>query len=1156
MGPGIGQVDFGAELNTAVGQAIPVAQSAHGAQTGVAAQQIFNNVKAPSSSQGVLPAAWGKIESIGKQAGHIASEGVQGLAHFGENMITAVPHLEVSAFNFGRDIANNSYNSKEETALTQQQQTLMNQYKGGVLSAKTYTQGLKELADAQTQLQKRVAANQTNVSHDSQGLIKGTVDTTSAVLTVMTGGTFLLAKGPEDFLANQVVNYLGSKEAEPVLAKGAEAVTNIVDKPGVFDKLPDTIKAPMVRTIAAIAQQPTSSATAVQLTRAAATNVLLKYPLVYNAFATSGEQVYNELDNKKYGSAVQSLAFDAALALSGGPVGWALKQGGKVGGSLMSGMFGQRSLLDEISKYVGNGDPLQLFNVIDKELQGGNESLVKNMIVTMDTNLKRSGGNIAEAAHAIVDHLEGPAAWGSLSTHTPEEVVKNLNDWSTAAQLAEEAKQGGKIKGMLANDPRTIAVGRWTAHDNQNVRDIFAQVVQSNPDAEGKDLQTLFTNAWSDYKDQNPNTAVANNENLDKQISTLITKFGGDHAKLNTAIQKVDAAFGVQGFPSSIGKRIAKLGYVPILPKSVSAPLVPFERSSGELLSAGKSESNYFLQASKPLPILGSVGAGLVKAGLSPENSGSLTQRIYSTNLQTGLEDIKGLAGDGDTLIKRLSNYANSPEGPKLIGKMPVTDLRQLTNGDIQRALKVDKATATQVRGALMDAMLQVPLTVRGLGDRIVDASYKDIPITAKYMRLQGSLRFSQNPFFQMRLAAKTEFLSQLEANGKFPTIGGANQIMAHIFPEYYKGLNVTVKTLEDAGVLKGGLGAEAANDSAAGVRGLTHELMPGQKLSLAGLTATMADHAGMNVEDYVKAFPNETADALKAIVQYDRRSNFINSPLARTLNVAFFPFRFNLKVSSIVAQSIGRMSAPVQFAVIKGFFQASTFLKSNEGQAWYSQNAAAIQVFEYFSPLEAIATVAATLGQKPESVAQYGELGGLPFGWIPGLLDASGLTNFNQPAVNPATGATYTQKIPTGLKGQANVAIQDFLGQLFTYPGATFGLPSKTSVLKTMADIVPGSKAEFKSETPTNLNTQQKNYQNVVQKLPGNQPTDTSTQARPKMTNFPATPQSSPNAPATPGTSPLTTPTPKTGATKAKKKTKAQMTPQLLPGQTQLGQL
>jgi hypothetical protein len=69
-----------------------------------------------------------------------------------------------------------------------------------------------------------------------------------------------------------------------------------------------------------------------------------------------------------------------------------------------------------------------------------------------------------------------------------------------------------------------------------------------------------------------------------------------------------------------------------------------------------------------------------------------------------------------------------------------------------------------------------------------------------------------------------------------------------------------------------------------------------------------------MTVEELLQKNPDQIADALRVIVQYPRQG-VLASPLARTLNIAFFPMRYNAKVTIMTANILAKQppSRPVR---------------------------------------------------------------------------------------------------------------------------------------------------------------------------------------------------------------------------------------------------
>lgn len=1107
----------GTRLQQDINTAAPLATQYNGALTGPKVAQY--TAPAANKSQGVLPALIGKIESIGKEAAHITGSVGSFLTRQTTQLVEAPPKFGTALGNLGLDVYTTHSLAASQTELSQRLDTIQGQYKSGRISLSQYKVALKEFNEDSNNLISAETANQTHLSHDGKVAAQTGINTASTIVTILSGGLTAGVTIPGKVAAD----YLASGAADESMSAGEQAIGKLALNKTAFDSLSPAVQKAVQASTSDVIANASANLTSTQIARTMAVNLALKYPIAYAALAGTGQQVYDELQQDKYGDATKTLAFNAALLLSGGPIGWALKRGGQVARGVKTAVFGNTSFLDQLSQLMGDKNPSGIFNTIKDDPE-----LIKNFSALEATNVAAENGNTTSAVYRIIDGLQN-AGWGDVPSMSYEEFANQVNNWANAQRMVTE---DAVSRGIPADKAANFVVGRWTTSDANN-----AALQVSN----GSDSEEWLQN-WENLKTQNPNAAWANNENLDKEITTKINN-ATSASQLESSIRGVDASAGIKGVSEGVASKLANMGYVAIEPRDLEAPF----KEGGQISSRFAENSDFFLKTTSPLPVLGSVGSLLMKAGLSPESSQQQMYQIFTSNLSRNLEEA-GVTGSmigetadqsADTISKKLADYARNL--PKSIKSPPITDYRQMTTGEIANALGVSTAEAQKVGDALMDSMLQVPLSVRGLGDRVTDVNLKLNPLAGRYARLQGALRFAWNPFFKAKLSYKAEFLSQFESGGKFPTLAGTNKILSMIFPEKYNQLDEISNSLEKHGVFGAGYTDEGADTAQEG-KSLGHVVLPSQKRSVAGLVSTMADKAGMNTEDFITNFPDQTRDTVRMILQYDPRNSLLNSPLVRTLNFAFFPARFNLKVATIMAKSLGRTDALTQFAVVKGMMAGSGFLKSPEGQAWYSQNSDVIGFMKYMTPVATLSEISQALGQKPTSISQYGELGGLPFGWIPALLNSEGIIDTNQAYVDPKTGVIAQDYIPIGSRGKLNGAIQDLIGQLFTYPGATVGLPSKTKIDVNIASgLVPGSSKDFKKVTPQ-ITPSQQSFQQVVQQNAGS-PTPATPNKQPPSLTVPAQPTS------------LTTPTPKSSLSSTKKK-KADFTPALLPGQTQLGQL
>jgi hypothetical protein len=1098
-----------------------------------------------SGSPSIADQFFSKVGSIFKESGHMFEGAANWVGRqvvdMGKSAINEVPSLA----HFSMDTFHTLEYSSQQDQLTSRLEDINKQYKSGQLNRTQYSAELTQWQKDSYALQDKLTGLSSKVGYDGGQVIHNTINTAADIITVMTAGLSSPLTMTADTGTQDAASFLSSRAADNLFSGAENAVYKMSLDAKAFNALPsyvqNGVKASLTDTFMNIGAQATSKEAA----RAAVTNLALKYPLAFNYLSGTGQDLYKKFQSGKYGDAIKSLGFNIALLFSGGPIGEAMKYGGKALTGVSHAIFGSTSFLDTLSKSIGDGNPASLFNAIKD-----NPDTIKAFQALEATNMAATDNKAVSAAYRVLNGLKANG-W-DLSTSTHKDFVDNVMGWHQAQTILHD---GLRATGMSEADTRKFVVGRWTANDaNQVAAALTKNDMQGFPQTAEDRLQ-----AWNDYKLANPNSAVANNKNLDRQITNIIQNTH-DPVELDSKIRGIKAQFAanVKGLKPEVWKQIGKLGYVPIVPSNLEAPFV--EGTQKLVTNVGES-NGFFQKAVQPMPILKDVGAFLVGAGLSPERSQQSTYDLFHANLTENLAGSSAVEKNmisatheqqANDIMHKLTDYVNGVNSTTNIKHPPISDLRQLTVKEISEATGKSAKDALTIAQSINQSMLDIKLAERGIGNKLLDYVQSIRPGSKLsmngYLRAQGAGRFAWNPFFKMKLAYKTEALSQLESGGKWPTLLGTNKILATVFQGRYGNLEDTAKMLESKGMFTAGFSNEAADEAIAALRGARpSQLLQSQKLSIAGLLSSQAERAGMNVETFVNNYPNEVRDTVEAILHYNPKSSFLNSPLARTLNFAFFPFRFNLKVSTFMAKSLARQDALTQVAVIHGMMQAHTFLNSQQGQVWYSQNSDAIGLLGYFSPLETLSTIANLGNIGHESIGSLGELGGLPVGFIPQILQAEGMWNPSTPYLNPKTGVPSPNYIPLTMKSKIATALTSFLGSLFTYPGSTAGLPSKTGTLSKAAQGLTGAKStDWNKVTPTNLTPQQQQYEQAVSQLQPNQVFKPPAQTQ----NPDVAVSSTQSATASPYYKKTGSSTPP-----AKKLKKTQEPVSLLPGQTAIGQ-
>lgn len=501
-------------------------------------------------------------------------------------------------------------------------------------------------------------------------------------------------------------------------------------------------------------------------------------------------------------------------------------------------------------------------------------------------------------------------------------------------------------------------------------------------------------------------------------------------------------------------------------------------------LKAASSISDVLDRSVAPKAIAGSVGSFITNIGLSPKDQQAAAYIVLRRNVGDNLLDRGIEFGEKELDGARPADYMLDKLGQASDTKRAVFDLRQLSTKEIQSALTVDSKTAGAIRGAIRDAYVDIPLQLRGLGNKVQDINSKFNPLAAPYSRIQSAARYVYNPFFKAREIIKSEYAGQAEVGGKMIQLPGINAV-ANIFGRDKQAIEDTVIKLDKAGFFTGSGRDEFAGS---GLVPISAHLRDNQKLTMAGMVTSLAKKANMTVDDYMKANAEELSKSLRITVQYPKNS-WLNSPLATTLNLVAFPARFDLKVLSLTVKAMSKMTPMDQALLLNSTMQAGDWLNSDEGQTWQAKNAESLRVLKYFTPENVMSTVAGVLTGKVHAVSDLGELGGLPFGFIGQILQHEGILNQGAPFISQTSGQALPDYIPKTAKARAYGALTDLLSSLFSYPGATLGLQSKTSVVGDFAQkIIPvktNDATQFDKVTPT-LTPQEQHSAQLIQNARG----------------------------------------------------------------------
>lgn len=1050
---------------------------------------------APTPRLGVVGQVVDKAAAVGGQTLNIGSMMGKKTAGFVANTALDVAKAAVltgkTAVDYATQRNQNKIYSEMSQELSNRQDKLIAAYKSGKVSKENYIKALEGFSKAQQEISKDVKKISTGPTP-----IERAMAVTETAVNILTLGSVGLAE-------------VGGKQAFQVAAKegvfkgsiyGRSALNALVDEAATpLEKV--AMKVPAVRALiirnleqggkreAQMLAGETIDQYLVRDSRKIAVNLLIKRPIFYQSNVGQAESLYHNILEKDYSGALTDAAWLGSQMIEGGPIGFFAKNASLLKSSVGKLAYGKQSFIDEISKKIGNGNPAQIgrfLTTLEKRAPGEFVEAEKTFRILQETNLRTSGEDVQKAVSNLLTHYEQNGY--DLASITPSKLYRDMSNWAKADELAQRTLKSGLVSGISPEDASKYVVVRW---DQGTRNSIASQFINVEPGS-------VPRMALLDSLASQPAAGWGNNETLMTKLRNIVVteQTGKD---IERAIKNIDTGTLISGnIPKKVAQELAALGFSIAEPVGGRiTPIVDFENTRKLVSAAIQGKSEVFDLATEPMPVLESIARSLEQAGLSPQAAnGEATRRLSESvvaNLselgmgQTlGLVDTQGgdIIKGGQVILSRLQGYVENKKGLFGIGKSAVTDIRQLTYSEVSDALKVSKDEAKTISQAIMNGYKEVPLEFRGLGDKVVDALFAYNPLQKYYSRVQAALRYTYNPFFRVQERVETKLLAHTQASNL-------------IWNKSRSELNLSAKVLDESGIFTSSLPGEAAQDQVLGR--ITANITQGQKRDLAGLAEDIAKSRGMTLQQLVAEHPDDVDDALRVVVQYPRKG-ILASPLARTMNLAFFPMRYNFKVTQLAAQALVKQPPSVQKAVLHSLFSMKDWLKSDEGIRWQSQHADAIQVLNWVTPVNSIQYTMNLLGHKPDSIGDLGQLGGLPLGLITQILDGQGILNLNKPYVNPKTGDVFPKYIPNTTKARAATAIGDLLNTMFTFPGRTLGLPGKTATIRNVVKQfidTNGTDFEKRIETERLTPLQQK----WVQVLKG----DTSPETLDSLYNSPA---------------------------------------------------
>ena len=451
-----------------------------------------------------------------------------------------------------------------------------------------------------------------------------------------------------------------------------------------------------------------------------------------------------------------------------------------------------------------------------------------------------------------------------------------------------------------------------------------------------------------------------------------------------------------------------------------------------------------------------------------------------------------------------------------------------------------DAKVADAIQDVSRSSLRSIPTSVIGVGEKLVNllrtadvgfakfgAFYDTFLKTAFYMRYQSGLsvmfqaqQFIETKMMSAMLTKDARMLpgaqglagfgermipskvggilgrakTYLQKMNKEPELNELVIARDELLPNVRRALEDTMGTPEFAGI-RSGVGVAKKVETGADVLSRSKveafwmQMMGGWSQGIAAKVGkAISEKFGMSLEE-ATAFTMKDGnkvynhpqlvrtmqDAVQQTLHY--KVGFQTSPLAKTLNIVFFPFRFQAKTVEVTAKWLGTISPTSRAVVINNWVHFANWAGTDEGIEWRKTHK------NLLYSILAYTTAWEQMGDSVNSVARgrlfggaTGLIGGVPFGAIYNAAQELAIIPDDPEQVDPATGRLFRFKeVPRELVSDAAflVALEEFVFMmipglpLYTVTGGVI----KASYRKVVEDAIESgwgwSRATLQGEDP-----------------------------------------------------------------------------------------
>jgi len=150
--------------------------------------------------------------------------------------------------------------------------------------------------------------------------------------------------------------------------------------------------------------------------------------------------------------------------------------------------------------------------------------------------------------------------------------------------------------------------------------------------------------------------------------------------------------------------------------------------------------------------------------------------------------------------------------------------------------------------------------------------------------------------------------------------------------------------------------------------------------------------------------------DVVQQAIHY--KKGFQTSPLIKTMNLVWFPFRFQTKTVAITSKWLGTLSSAQRLMVINNWVNFANWAGTDEGIKWRKMKKNLFySLLAYTTAWEQLGDTVNAVGRGKLFGGNTGLIGGVPLGFIVNSLQALALVPEDPYQIDPRTGRPYRAK-------------------------------------------------------------------------------------------------------------------------------------------------